>query len=53
MKIIVTGGSGLTGKSLQKILPNATYLSSKDYNLVHVHEVEKMYQEGSYEQSYE
>ena len=45
MKIIVTGGSGLTGKSLQKILPNATYLSSKDYNLVHVHEVEKMYQD--------
>ena len=45
MKIIVTGGSGLTGKSLQQILPNATYLSSNDYNLVNESEVEKMYQD--------
>lgn len=33
MKILVTGGSGLVGKYLQKILPNATYLSSKDCDL--------------------
>ena len=32
-KIVVTGGSGLVGKSLQKFLPNAIYLSSKDYDL--------------------
>ncbi len=32
-KIIVTGGSGMVGKSLQKILPEATYLSSKDFDL--------------------
>ena len=32
-KILVTGGSGMVGKSLKKILPNATYLSSKDCNL--------------------
>jgi GDP-L-fucose synthase len=32
-KILVTGGSGLVGKYLQKILPNATYLSSKDCDL--------------------
>jgi GDP-L-fucose synthase len=33
MKIVVTGGSGMVGRSLQKILPNAVYLSSEDYNL--------------------
>ena len=32
-KILVTGGSGMVGKSLKKILPNATYLSSKDCDL--------------------
>ena len=32
-KILVTGGSGLVGKYLQKILPDATYLSSKDCDL--------------------
>ena len=31
MKILVTGGNGLVGKHLQDILPNATYISSKDY----------------------
>jgi len=45
MKILVTGGSGLTGKSLQNILPNAVYLSSKDYNLINLNEVEKMYKD--------
>jgi GDP-L-fucose synthase len=33
MKIIVTGGSGMVGRSLKKYLPSATYISSKDYNL--------------------
>jgi len=32
-KILVTGGSGQVGKELQKILPDATYISSKDCNL--------------------
>ncbi len=32
-KIVVTGGSGMVGKSLQKIMPDAIYLSSKDYDL--------------------
>jgi GDP-L-fucose synthase len=32
-KIVVTGGSGMVGKSLQKIMPNAIYLSSKEYDL--------------------
>ena len=33
-KILVTGGTGLVGTYLKKILPEATYVSSKDYNLL-------------------
>jgi GDP-L-fucose synthase len=32
-KILVTGGSGMVGKSLKKLLPDAMYLSSKDCDL--------------------
>ena len=39
-KIIVTGGTGMVGQSLQKIMPNATYLSSKDCNLKNLDEQE-------------
>ena len=45
MKIVVTGGSGLVGSHLKKILPNAIYLSSKDYNLTSEKEVDRMYNE--------
>jgi len=38
-KILVTGGSGMVGKSLKKFLPNATYLSSKDCDLTNENEV--------------
>ena len=38
-KILVTGGSGLVGKHLQKILPNAFYLSSKDCDLTNITQV--------------
>lgn len=41
-KVIVTGGSGMVGKSLQKIMPNAVYLSSKDYNLCEKEDIVKM-----------
>ena len=34
--ILITGGSGLVGKHLQEILPNATYLSSKDCDLTDI-----------------
>ena len=33
-KILVTGGSGLVGNHLQDILPEAIYVSSKDYDLL-------------------
>lgn len=42
-KIVVTGGSGQVGKSLNKIMPNATYLSSHDYNLTTERGVAQMY----------
>tara|TARA_Y100000389_G_scaffold202385_1_gene247489 strand:+ start:1464 stop:2366 length:903 start_codon:yes stop_codon:yes gene_type:complete len=32
-KILITGGSGMVGKSLKKFLPDATYISSKECNL--------------------
>ena len=32
-KTLITGGSGMVGKSLIKYLPNAIYISSKDYDL--------------------
>jgi GDP-L-fucose synthase len=42
-KIVVTGGSGMVGKSLKKFLPNAIYLSSKDYDLREKESVCKMF----------
>lgn len=42
-KILVTGGSGLVGKYLKKYLPNAIYLSSKDFDLTTEEGVKRMY----------
>jgi len=41
-KILVTGGSGMVGKSLKKLLPNATYLSSKECDLKNEEEVKSL-----------
>lgn len=41
--IVVTGGSGMVGKSLQKILNDATFLSSKDYDLTKEEDVINMF----------
>jgi len=46
MKILVTGGSGLVGKHLQDILPDAIYVSSKDCDLTQNYDVHRlMYKE--------
>ena len=45
MKILVTGGSGLVARHLQDILPNATYISSKDYDLIDLQQVRNMMNE--------
>jgi GDP-L-fucose synthase len=42
-KIIITGGSGMVGKHLQEIMPNAKYLSSKEYNLTCEKHVAQMF----------
>lgn len=39
MKYIVTGGSGMVGRHLQEIMPNAKYLSSKDCDLTNYQDV--------------
>lgn len=41
--ILITGGSGLVGTSLKKILPEAVYVSSKDYDLTKESDVIKMF----------
>jgi len=42
MKVIVTGGSGMVGRSLQKIRSEWTYLSSKDYDLTRELDIHEM-----------
>ncbi len=42
-KILVTGGSGLVGKYLQKTLPDATYINSSEFNLTNQNDVERMF----------
>lgn len=42
-KIIITGGSGLVGRHLQDVLPNAIYLSSKDCNLLNIDEIRDLF----------
>jgi GDP-L-fucose synthase len=42
-KILVTGGSGLIGTSLKTKIPQATYVSSKDYDLTNQLDVERMF----------
>ena len=43
IKVVVTGGSGMVGRSLKKIMPNAIYLSSSDYDLTTEVGVSQMY----------
>jgi len=41
-KIIITGGSGMVGKGLKKLYPNAIYLSSSTYDLTDQEDVQNM-----------
>ena len=49
MKILVTGGSGMVGSELVKILPNAVYPSSKDLNLTDPHSVETFLKKNKFD----
>jgi GDP-L-fucose synthase len=42
--ILVTGGSGLVGRHLKKILPEAIYISSKDFDLTNEQDVISMFE---------
>lgn len=42
-RILVTGGSGMVGQHLQDLIPNATFISSKDYNLGNIFAVQAMF----------
>ena len=42
-RILITGGTGLVGRYLKKILPDATYVSSKDYNLLEQNDIKNMF----------
>jgi len=42
-KILVTGGTGMIGNAVKNILPEAVYISSKDYNLLDFKQAEKMF----------
>jgi len=44
MELLVTGGSGLAGHALQKIKPDAVYISSKDYDLTLEKDVKSMFE---------
>ena len=41
--VVVTGGTGLIGRTLRDFLPDAIYLGSSDFDLRNEREVEKMY----------
>jgi GDP-L-fucose synthase len=42
-KVLVTGGSGLVGSALRQIKPDWIYISSKDYDLLHLEDVNAMF----------
>ena len=42
-EILVTGGSGLAGTHLKRVLPNAIYVGSKDFNLTCESNVQAMF----------
>ena len=44
-RVVVTGGSGMVGRSLQLIYPNAVYLNSAMCNLLDLSQVESMFNE--------
>ena len=45
MRILVTGGTGMVGKYLQEILPEAKYIGSKDCDLLDSRQVDDLWGE--------
>ena len=44
--VLVTGGTGMVGRALQEIMPDAHYLSTKDCDLTRYSEVERVFRQG-------
>ena len=42
-RILITGGTGMIGTALQEVAPKATFVSSKQYDLREVEQVEQMF----------
>jgi GDP-L-fucose synthase len=47
--ILVTGGTGQVGKELQKLLPNARYIGSKDFNLTSENSVKLLFNNNKFD----
>ena len=47
-KILVTGGTGLVGRYLKEIMPNAQYISSKDYDLTKEIDVKSLFKNNKF-----
>ncbi len=47
-KILVTGGTGLVGRYLKQIMPNAQYISSKDYDLTKESDVKSLFKNNKF-----
>ena len=45
MSVLVTGGSSMVGKHLQKVLPQAVYISSKECNLQNFEDTLKLFKQ--------
>jgi GDP-L-fucose synthase len=44
-RVLVTGGTGQIGRELKKILPDAVFVGSKDYDLTNCNAVSQMYKD--------
>jgi len=47
--ILITGGTGQVGKELKKLLPNAFYIGSKDYDLTCEESVKRLFSENKFD----
>jgi len=47
--ILITGGTGQVGKELKKLLPNAFYIGSKDYDLTCEESVKRLFFENKFD----